>query len=106
VATYELTLTALADPMRRRVLDRLKKRPRSVNEIVRALPISQPAVSQHLRILQDANLVAVKAEGNKRIYSIKREGLEDVRGYIEGFWDDALDRFALEAEAAARRKGK
>ena len=107
MSTYETTLTALADPMRRRVLDRLKKRPRSVNEIVQALPISQPAVSQHLKVLQDANLVAVRRDGNKRIYSIKREGLEDVRNYIEGFWNEALDRFAREAEAeAARRKGR
>jgi DNA-binding transcriptional ArsR family regulator len=93
--------------MRRKVLDRLKKRPRSVNEIVTALPISQPAVSQHLRVLQSANLVSVRREGNKRIYSLQRDGLEEVRRYIEGFWDDALDRYAKEAHAeAARRKGK
>lgn len=92
--------------MRRRVLDRLKKRPRSVGEIVRGLPISQPAVSQHLRVLHEANLVAVRREGNRRIYSIKREGLDEVRRYIEGFWDDALDRFADEAQReASRRKG-
>ena len=68
------------------------------------MPISQPAVSQHLRVLQDAQLVDVTPQGARRIYSIKRTGLEELRDYLDGLWSDALDRFADEARAIAESK--
>lgn len=98
---YESGLAALADPTRRSLMDRLRERPRSVGELAGLLPVSQPAVSQHLRVLQEADLVNVRREGSRRIYSLERRGLEEVRRYIETFWDEALDGFARAAERRA-----
>ena len=67
------------------------------------LPISQPAVSQHLKVLQEAELVTVEPEGNRRIYRIERSGIAELRSYLDGLWSDALDRFADEARALAER---
>jgi DNA-binding transcriptional ArsR family regulator len=105
VQTYEDALTAVAHPTRRTLLDELRKGPRSVTQLVKAVSVSQPAVSQHLGVLHAARLVAVHAEGNRRIYTLRREGLEDLRRYVEGFWGDALEQFAAEATRRSAAAG-
>lgn len=96
---YEKALAVLADPTRRAVLERLRGGPASVAEIARSLPVSRPAVSQHLKALKDANLVRDEPRGTARIYRIHAPGLADLRTWIEGFWDDALTSFKAHAES-------
>jgi DNA-binding transcriptional ArsR family regulator len=85
--------TALADPTRRAVLARVAECPRSVEEIAQALPVTRPAVSQHLRVLADANLVVARREGRCRIYRVQPEGLRGPRAELEQFWSQALHSF-------------
>ena len=87
------TLLALADPTRRAVFESLRGGPRAVGAIAADLPVSRPAVSQHLRVLADAGLVTATAEGTRRHYAIDRDGLVGLRAWVEGFWTDALARF-------------
>ena len=94
----EAVLDALGDRTRRRILQRLRQGPLPVVEIARGLPVSRPAVSQHLRVLKDAGLVVDRAEANRRIYAVDPEGLRLLRGFLEDFWKDALTRFAEIAE--------
>lgn len=89
---------ALSDPTRRTVLERLRPGPLAVSEIARGLPVSRPAVSQHLKVLKEAGLVADHAEGTRRIYRIDPHGLGQLRGWLDQFWDGALDAFKAEAE--------
>ena len=86
--------TALSDPTRRIVLEALKGKPRTVADIASQVPVSRPAVSQHLKILQEAGLVKVRAQGTRRFYSLRREGLDELRKYIDGFWEDVLASYA------------
>jgi DNA-binding transcriptional ArsR family regulator len=95
---YQLTLAVLADPTRRGVFEQLRRGPRAVNELAARLPVSRPAVSQHLKALKAAGLVEERAEGTRRIYSVRREGLRELRDWLDGFWDDALAAFKAEAE--------
>ena len=92
-------LDALADPTRRLILERLRQGPAAVGELAAGLPVSRPAVSQHLRVLKEAGLVTDRAQGTRRIYGLERRGLEDLRRYLESFWDDALRQFKEAAEA-------
>ncbi|TWB24692.1 ArsR family transcriptional regulator [Nitrospirillum amazonense] len=96
--SYEQALTALADPTRRAVFERLRAGPQPVGELARHLPISRPAVSQHLKVLKDAGLVSDRAEGTRRIYHIDPHGLGALRRWLDQFWETALDAFAAEAE--------
>jgi DNA-binding transcriptional ArsR family regulator len=96
---YEDAIGALADPTRRAVFERLRHGPRPVGEIARGLPVSRPAVSQHLRVLRQAGLVRERRDGTRRYYSVDGAGLADVRSYIEGFWGEALDAFKAAAES-------
>jgi DNA-binding transcriptional ArsR family regulator len=89
---------ALGDPTRRAVLELLRGGERTVGELVDALPVSQPAVSQHLKVLRDAGLVAARAEGTRRLYRVERDGLAAVRAYVDRFWDDVLDAFVAFAD--------
>src|ERR1700684_498619 len=98
---YGNALAVLADPTRRQVFERLRAGPRPVNLIADGLPVSRPAVSQHLKILEDAGLVEEHSEGVRRIYSLRREGLVELRAWLDSFWDDALEAFKLEAERSA-----
>ena len=91
--TYERALHALADPTRRAILDSLRRGSAAVGELAAALPVSQPAVSQHLRVLREARLVELRREGARHIYSLDGEGLAEVRAYVESFWDDVLAAF-------------
>jgi DNA-binding transcriptional ArsR family regulator len=93
-----MALTTLADPTRRAIFERLRAGPTSVGEIAAGLPVSRPAVSQHLKALRDADLVRDEARGAARIYSIHTPGLLALREWIDGFWDDALNNFKTYAE--------
>ena len=95
---YATSLAVLADPTRRRVFERLRAGPRPVNALAAGLPVSRPAVSQHLKALREAGLVDERSEGARRIYSIRREGLRELRDWLDTFWDDALTAFKQEAE--------
>lgn len=103
---YGNALTVLADPTRREVFERLRAGARPVNVIAAGMPVSRPAVSQHLRVLKDAGLVEERSEGVRRIYSVRREGLAELRAWLGSFWGDALDAFALEAERSYKGKRK
>jgi len=89
---------ALGDPTRRAVLARLRTGPRSVGEIVATLPVSQSAVSQHLRVLREAGLVTDRREGTRRLYQVDLEGLTTLRAYVDEYWDEALAAFQRYAE--------
>jgi DNA-binding transcriptional ArsR family regulator len=91
-------LAAIADPTRRQVFERLAGGPRSVGDLAQGLPVSRPAVSQHLKVLKDAGLVADRAEGTRRIYEIDPHGLGALRAWLDQFWGDALAAFKAEAE--------
>ena len=104
--TYANALTALADPTRRTVLERLRGGAKPVGEIAEGLPVSRPAVSQHLKVLKDARLVTEYREGTRRFYAIDTQGLEAVRKYLDGFWDEALNSFKAFAESEEPRKAK
>jgi DNA-binding transcriptional ArsR family regulator len=99
--TYGNALAALADPTRRKVFERLKKGPRAVSEIARGLPVSRPAVSQHLKALKEAGLVGDRPEGTRRVYFIDPHGLGELRRWLDQFWDDALAAFQAEVERGA-----
>jgi DNA-binding transcriptional ArsR family regulator len=96
--TYDTILDALADRTRRRVFESLRIRPMTVGELAELQPVSRPAVSQHLKILESAGLVTAQAQGNRRLYAIRREGLADLRLYLESYWSDVLGAFAAEIE--------
>jgi len=96
---------ALSDPTRRVVLEALRAGPRSVSNIAADLPVSRPAVSQHLKVLKDAGLVRDEARGTARIYRIHDDGLRELRAWVDGFWDDALARFKSYAEGSDDERG-
>ena len=91
-------LVALGDPTRRVIFERVASRPQSVAELAGALPVSRPAVSQHLRVLKDAGLVSARADGNRRIYRMDPRGVEHLRAYLDFFWTQALTAFKTAAE--------
>ena len=91
-------LTALGDPSRRAIFERLADRPRAVGELAGELPISRPAVSQHLKVLKDARLVIDQPVGTRRIYQVDPDGLAALRGYLDHFWDQALAGFKASVE--------
>ena len=103
-AHAERVLDALGDPTRRLVFKRLRKGNRSVQEIADGMDVSRPAVSQHLRVLQQAGLVLARTEGTRRLYAIDTHGLETLRTWIDGFWDEALLAFKAAAEREAARE--
>jgi DNA-binding transcriptional ArsR family regulator len=84
---------ALGDPTRREIFARIAERPRAVGDLARELPVSRPAVSQHLRVLKDAGLVTDRAEGNRRIYQADPAGLAALRAQLDAFWTQALATF-------------
>jgi DNA-binding transcriptional ArsR family regulator len=109
MANHSVAFAALADPMRREIFERLARAPRAVGELARELPVSRPAVSQHLKVLEGAGLVRARREGTRRIFSVEVRGLKELRQYLDRFWEDALAAFAEEADrkpAARRKHGK
>src|SRR5258707_7680926 len=103
---YGEIFTALADPTRRHIFEALRGEPKTVGELALGNPVSRPAVSQHLKVLQSAGLVSVEPQGNRRMYSIRREGLMELRRYLDGFWNDALSAYSAEIERRVNAKGK
>ncbi len=101
---YGSALIVLADPTRRKVFERLRAGPLAVNVLAAGLPVSRPAVSQHLKSLKDAGLVEERSQGARRIYSIRREGLLELREWLDSFWGDALEAFKLEAEKSHKTR--
>jgi DNA-binding transcriptional ArsR family regulator len=94
VSTYTRDgFTALADPTRRKIFERLADGPLAVGELARELPVSRPAVSQHLKVLKDAGLVIDRPEGNRRIYQLDPSGVGALRAYLEQFWTRSLAAF-------------
>jgi len=101
---YERSLAALADPTRRKVFERLRPGPLPVGELAAGLPVSRPAVSQHLKVLKEAGLVSEEQDGARRIYRIDPQGLGQLRRWLDQFWDVALENFKAEAGKKDRRK--
>jgi DNA-binding transcriptional ArsR family regulator len=95
-------MAALADPTRRSLFERLRSRPHTVGELARIAKIQQPSVSQHLRVLRGARLVRDRREGTRRYYSASREGLAELRRYVERMWDDVLTAYAAEDPRPSR----
>ena len=95
---YESALASLGDPTRRKVFERLRSGPLSVGEIARDMPVSRPAVSQHLAVLKEAGLVVDRAVGTRRVYYIDPRGLSALRAWFDQFWDQALASFQDEVE--------
>ena len=98
---YDAALTALADPTRRKVFEQLRAGPRAVGEIASDMPVSRPAVSQHLKVLKLAGLVGDRAEGTRRVYYIDPNGLGALRKWLDQFWDQALGAFQAEIEQSS-----
>lgn len=92
--TYESVFTALADTTRREIFESLRHDARTVSELAVGRNVSRPAVSQHLKVLQQAGLVNVRASGTRRFYSIKRDGLNELRQYLDSFWSDVLSAYS------------
>jgi DNA-binding transcriptional ArsR family regulator len=97
-ANRQAGLSALADPTRREIFERVVERPRAVGELADGLPVSRPAVSQHLKVLKEAGLVSDTAVGNRRVYTVNPDGVAALRAYFEGFWNRALEAFKDAAE--------
>ncbi|MBU6297422.1 MAG: winged helix-turn-helix transcriptional regulator [Alphaproteobacteria bacterium] len=102
--TYKYTLPALADPTRRKIFERLRHGAKPVGVLAKGLPVSRPAVSQHLKVLKEAGLVGDRADGTRRVYYIDPNGLADIRRWLDQFWDDALEAFRAEAEKDQEEK--
>jgi DNA-binding transcriptional ArsR family regulator len=96
--TYDKTFAALADPTRRRVFERLAAGPQAVVDLSRGMPVSRPAISQHLKVLKEARLITDRRQGTRRIYEIDPHGLGLVRTWLDQLWDHALRSFKAEAE--------
>ena len=101
---YEVAIGALGDPTRRAIFEQLRGGPRAVGEIAKQLPVSRPAVSQHLRVLKDAGLVTERRDGTRRLYRLDPDGLAELRGYFDRFWEAALADFKAAADANERRE--
>jgi DNA-binding transcriptional ArsR family regulator len=106
MAYENAAFAALADPTRRRVLERLAEGPKAVGEIAAGLPVSRPAVSQHLKVLKEARLVRDEAQGARRVYAIDPAGLGPLRAWLDRFWDEALAAFKAQVESSVPTTGK
>jgi DNA-binding transcriptional ArsR family regulator len=105
VQTYQIDgWTALGDPTRRAIFEHLADRPRAVGELAGELPVSRPAVSQHLKVLKDAHLVIDKPAGTRRIYQLDPDGLATLRAYLDHYWDQALAGFKSVVEQQTKER--
>lgn len=104
--TYVAALTALADPTRRLLYERIRRRPHTVGELAKLAAVSQPAVSQHLRVLDGAKLVTHRRDGTRRYYSARPEGLAELRRYVDSLWDDVLTAYATAATEPGTKRRK
>ena len=101
---YRSPMDALGDPTRRAIFERLRAKPLSVGEIAAELPVSRPAVSQHLRVLREAGLVTGRRNGTRRLYRLDPDAVGELRDYFDDFWTDALAAFKAEAERERRKQ--
>jgi DNA-binding transcriptional ArsR family regulator len=101
---YRTAMDALGDPTRRAIFEQLRRGPRAVGEIAGELPVSRPAVSQHLRVLKEAGLVTERRDGTRRLYRLDPDGLGELRDYFDEFWTEALAGFKAAAERSERRE--
>jgi len=97
-------MDALGDPTRRAIFERLARGPSAVGQLASGLPVSRPAVSQHLRVLKEAGLVTERRNGTRRLYRVDTDGLAEVRDYLESFWTDVLAAFEAAATAEAEQE--
>jgi DNA-binding transcriptional ArsR family regulator len=102
--SYGSALAALADPTRRQIFERLRRGPKPVGVIADGLPVSRPAVSQHLKVLREAGLVADRAAGARRFYYIDPQGLGALRAWVDQFWNEALTAFTAEIATQVQEK--
>ena len=93
MTNQDAAISALADPTRRAIFERLAESPSAVGELAAEFPVSRPAVSQHLKVLKDAGLVTDRAEGTRRIYTVAPDGLGALRSYFDRFWQQSLAAF-------------
>lgn len=100
--SYEHAIAALADPTRRLLVERLRPGPLAVGALAQGMPISRPAVSQHLKVLTEAGLLTATPQGNRRLYALAPGGLAPLRDYLDSLWDDALASFAAAAQIKAQ----
>ena len=100
--TYGHVLAALADPTRRTIFERLRRRPHTVGELATLIDIRQPTVTQHLQVLRRARLVTDRREGTRRYYSASQDGLAELRRYVESLWDDVLAAYASSENASEK----
>jgi len=98
VMTNQLVLTALADQTRRSIFEGLRDGPKTVSQLSSVQPVTRPAVSQHLKVLQQAGLVNVEPRGTRRFYFVRKEGLAELRNYLDSFWTDVLSAYSEEVE--------
>lgn len=101
--SYGTTLEILADPTRRAIVDKLRRGPATVQAIADTLPISRPAVSKHLKLMLLAGVVRMETDGTRHFYEIDLKKIDEVRRYLDRFWDDALSRFKQRAETEGKR---
>ena len=104
MTNHAAVLTALADPTRRAIFERLARAPSAVGELARELPVSRPAVSQHLKVLKSAGLVTDQAAGTRRVYSVDSAGVAAIREYFEQFWQQSLASFRTAASKAVQEE--
>jgi DNA-binding transcriptional ArsR family regulator len=104
----EEAIRAIAEPNRRRILQLVTSKELSAGEIASRFEITRPAVSQHLGVLREAGLVSERREGTRRLYSLRPEGFDDLKSFLEAFWDEGLERLkeAAELEEGRRRRGR
>ena len=100
---YAEVLEALADPTRREIFEKLRTGESPVGELAEGMPVSRPAVSQHLKVLKEAGLVTERKDGTRRYYSVDREGLAELKDYLEEFWEDVLANFAVHLERQPKK---
>jgi DNA-binding transcriptional ArsR family regulator len=101
---YQATLQILADPTRQALVERLRSGPLPVGKLAADLPISRPAVSKHLRLMKEAGVVRMSEDGTKNLYELDLRTLDELRRYLNGFWDSSLARFKNSAEASWKRQ--
>jgi DNA-binding transcriptional ArsR family regulator len=104
--TYTSAIGALADPTRQAIVARLRSGPLPVGDLANGLPVSRPAVSQHLKVLSDAGLLTVTACGARRLYALDPQGVASLRAWLDGLWDDALAAYAAAAREEAGREAR
>ncbi|HTI60798.1 metalloregulator ArsR/SmtB family transcription factor [Mucilaginibacter sp.] len=106
MSASERAFNALGDPTRRAIFEKLRHRPLAVVDIADGLPVSRPAVSQHLKVLREAKLINIKTSGAKNFYEVDREGILVMREYLDKFWDEALANFKRIAENTEKENNK